>query len=56
MSTTTQTYEVEIEAAPATIWRALTTSEWTERYGYGGRVEYDLRAGRRLPHPSRPTR
>jgi uncharacterized protein YndB with AHSA1/START domain len=42
---TTQTYEVKIEAAPATVWQALTTSAWTERYGYGGRVEYDLRPG-----------
>jgi uncharacterized protein YndB with AHSA1/START domain len=42
---TTQRYEVEVAAAPATVWRALTTSEWTERYGYGGRVEYDPRPG-----------
>ena len=43
--TGTQVYEVEIRATPQQVWTALTTSEWTERFGYGGRVEYDLRPG-----------
>jgi uncharacterized protein YndB with AHSA1/START domain len=42
---TTQVHEVEIRATPYEIWTALTTSEWTQRYGYGGSVEYDLRPG-----------
>ena len=42
---TTQVYRVYIKATPQAIWDAITKPEWTERYGYGGRVEYDLRPG-----------
>jgi uncharacterized protein YndB with AHSA1/START domain len=42
---TTQVYRVYIKATPQAIWDAITQPEWTERYGYGGRVEYDLRPG-----------
>jgi uncharacterized protein YndB with AHSA1/START domain len=42
---TTQVYSVYIKATPQAIWDAITKPEWSERYGYGGRVEYDLRAG-----------
>ena len=38
-------YRVYIKAAPQAIWDAITQPEWTERYGYGGRVEFDLRPG-----------
>ena len=31
--------------SPQAIWDAITKPEWSERYGYGGRVEYDLRPG-----------
>jgi uncharacterized protein YndB with AHSA1/START domain len=41
----TQVYQVYIRAAPEAIWDAITKSEWTEKYGYGGRVDYELRAG-----------
>jgi uncharacterized protein YndB with AHSA1/START domain len=44
-SATTQVYRVYIKATPQTIWDAITTPEWTQRYGYGGRAEYDLRPG-----------
>jgi uncharacterized protein YndB with AHSA1/START domain len=44
-SVTTQVYRVYIKATPKTIWDAITTPEWTERYGYGGRGEYELRPG-----------
>jgi uncharacterized protein YndB with AHSA1/START domain len=44
-STTTQVYRIYIKASAEAIWDALTKPEWTERYGYGGRVEYDLRPG-----------
>ena len=43
--TTTQVYEIYIKAPPQAIWQAITSPEWTERYGYGSRVEYDLRPG-----------
>jgi uncharacterized protein YndB with AHSA1/START domain len=44
--TTTQVYRVYIKATPEAVWDAITDPEWTDRYGYGGFVEYDeLRAG-----------
>jgi uncharacterized protein YndB with AHSA1/START domain len=42
---TTQVYALYIKASPATIWDALTRSELTEKYGYRGRVDYELRSG-----------
>jgi uncharacterized protein YndB with AHSA1/START domain len=42
---TVQVYRVYIRATPAAIWTAITDPEWTDRYGYGGRAEYDLRPG-----------
>jgi uncharacterized protein YndB with AHSA1/START domain len=41
----TQVYRIYIKATPDAIWQAITSPEWTERYGYGGRGEYDLRPG-----------
>jgi uncharacterized protein YndB with AHSA1/START domain len=45
-----QVYRVVIKASAQAIWDAITKPEWTERYGYGGRGEYDLRAGGRYCH------
>jgi uncharacterized protein YndB with AHSA1/START domain len=42
---TTQVYRVYIKASAQAIWEAITQPEWTERFGYGGRAEYDLRPG-----------
>jgi uncharacterized protein YndB with AHSA1/START domain len=42
---TTQVYSVFIKATPEAIWDAITNPEWTDRYGYRGRAEYDLRPG-----------
>jgi uncharacterized protein YndB with AHSA1/START domain len=43
---TVQVYRVYIKATPEAIWDAITTPEWTERYGYGGRGVFDgLRPG-----------
>ena len=42
---TTQVYRVYIKATPEEVWDAITKPEWTERYGYAGKVEYDLRPG-----------
>ncbi len=50
ITVTTQVYRVYIRATPQAIWDALTRPEWTERYGYGGRAEYDLRAHGRYRH------
>jgi uncharacterized protein YndB with AHSA1/START domain len=43
--TTTQVHRIYIQAAPEAIWEAITSPEWTDKYGYGGRVDVDLRAG-----------
>ncbi|HEY3606680.1 MAG TPA: SRPBCC domain-containing protein [Pseudonocardiaceae bacterium] len=43
----TQVYRVYIKATPQAIWDAIVKPEWSTRYGYGGAVEYDLRAGGR---------
>ncbi len=45
IGSTTQTFRVYIKAAPEAVWDAITKSEWTERYGYRGGVDYDLRPG-----------
>jgi uncharacterized protein YndB with AHSA1/START domain len=53
--TTTQVYRVYIKATPEAVWDAITKPEWTEKYGYAGLVEYDLRPGgafRVLPGPA----
>ncbi len=42
---TTQVYSVYIKATPEAIWDAITKPEWSARYGYGGDVDYELRAG-----------
>jgi uncharacterized protein YndB with AHSA1/START domain len=42
---TTQVYRVYIKATPQAIWDAITKPEWTQRYGYHGIAEYDLRPG-----------
>jgi uncharacterized protein YndB with AHSA1/START domain len=42
---TTQVYRVFIRATPQAIWDAITTPEWTQRFGYGLRDEFELRPG-----------
>jgi uncharacterized protein YndB with AHSA1/START domain len=44
-TTTTQVYRVYIKTTPDKVWDAITKPEWTEKFGYGGRAEYDLRPG-----------
>ena len=44
-SVTTQIYRVFIKATPQAIWDAITTPEWTQRFGYGLRDVYELRPG-----------
>jgi uncharacterized protein YndB with AHSA1/START domain len=41
----TQIYHVFIRATPQAIWDAITQPEWTQRFGYGLRDEFDLRPG-----------
>lgn len=40
-----QIYAVYIKATPEAIWEAITKPEWSQQYGYGGLVDYDLRPG-----------
>ena len=47
---TTQVHRVYIRATPEAIWDAITKPEWTARYGYGGRADYDLRPGGAYRH------
>jgi uncharacterized protein YndB with AHSA1/START domain len=42
---TTQIYRVYIKASAQAIWDAITKPEWTERYGYTGLVDFDLKPG-----------
>jgi uncharacterized protein YndB with AHSA1/START domain len=42
---TTQVYEVYIKAPADAIWEAITSKEWSVKYGYQGPVEYELRPG-----------
>ena len=42
---TTQVFRVYIKATPEAVWEAITSPEWTARYGYPGTSEYDLRPG-----------
>ena len=42
---TTQVYRVYIRTTPQAVWDAITKPEWSERYGFDGRVEIDLRPG-----------
>jgi len=42
---TVQIYRVYISATPEAIWEAITNPEWTQKYGYRGIAEYDLRPG-----------
>ena len=42
---TTQVYRIVIKASAQAIWDAITKPECTEKYGYGGRVHFDLRPG-----------
>lgn len=45
IGTTTQIYRIFIKATPQAIWDAITKPEWTQKWGYGLRDEYDLRPG-----------
>ena len=47
---TTQVYRIVINARAQALWEAITSPKWSERYGYGGRVTYDLRPGGEFRH------
>jgi uncharacterized protein YndB with AHSA1/START domain len=41
----THVSRVYIKATPEAIWTAITDPDWTVKYGYNSRTEYDLRPG-----------
>ena len=41
----TQVNRVYIRTTPEAVWDAITKPEWTERYGYQGVADFDLRVG-----------
>ena len=45
--TATQVYRIYIKATPQAIWDAITKPEWTQKYGYRGIGEFDLKPGGR---------
>ncbi len=47
---TIQIYRIVIKATAQAIWDAITKPEWTERYAYGGRVDFDLKVDGRYSH------
>ena len=42
---TIKIFEIYIKVPVQTVWEAITTSEWTARYGYKALSDYDLRPG-----------
>jgi uncharacterized protein YndB with AHSA1/START domain len=53
VTNTVQVYRVYIKASPERIWDAITKPEWTQKYGYTGLADFDLRPGGK--HRTRPT-
>jgi uncharacterized protein YndB with AHSA1/START domain len=49
-ATTVQVFRIVIKASAQSVWDAITDPEWNERYGYGGRANYELRAGGGFTH------
>ena len=54
-SVTTQVHEIYIRATPQAIWDAITSPEWTQKYGYRGRAEYELRPAAHIARTRRRT-
>jgi len=46
--TTTHIHEIYIRAEAAAIWEAITTPEWTGRYGYRMPWQFDMRVGGKI--------
>ncbi|MFV0535669.1 MAG: SRPBCC domain-containing protein [Cumulibacter sp.] len=49
-----QIYTVYIHAPAQKVWDAITQSQYTTRWGYGGAVDYDLSAGAEFRHLTTP--
>jgi len=54
MTNTVQVHRIYIKATPEAIWDAITKPEWTEKYGYTGLADFELKAGgKHRTHPSK---
>ncbi len=42
---TIRVHEIYIKATPEQVWEAITSPEWSAKYGYGAAVHYELRPG-----------
>jgi uncharacterized protein YndB with AHSA1/START domain len=42
---TVQVYRTYIQASAEAVWEAITTPEWTAKYGYAMLVDYELKTG-----------
>ena len=47
-ATTVKVFRVYIKASPEKVWEAITSPEWTQKYGYQSSAEYELRPGGRF--------
>jgi uncharacterized protein YndB with AHSA1/START domain len=45
VSVTTQVFEIYIKAPAERVWEAITSSDWSSRYGYQAPTHYELRPG-----------
>jgi len=43
--TTSQVYRIYINTSAERVWEAITSPEWSEKYYYGTRVDFDLTPG-----------
>lgn len=48
----THVYRIFVKATAQAIWDAITTPEWTTKWGYRTPVSYDLRTGGQFSHPA----
>ena len=42
---TTRVHEIYIKAPQEQIWEAITSPEWTAKYGYGAAIDVELKPG-----------
>jgi uncharacterized protein YndB with AHSA1/START domain len=50
----TRVHEIYIKAPQLQIWEAITTPEWTEKYGYGAAAEFELKKGGAFRYKASP--
>jgi uncharacterized protein YndB with AHSA1/START domain len=50
----TRVHELYIRSTPEQIWEAITSPEWTAKYGYRTKAEFDLRPDGKHRHLSTP--